>query len=75
MQVLTAKLKKDYLSTVLLELIVWPVWQLVTFRVVPLHHQLMTSNLLTLGEATALPLIGAKAGQEEIKTTEIVSGV
>ena len=41
------------------ELLVWPGWQMLTFRVVPLHHQLMTSNLLTLGEAVALPLAKA----------------
>lgn len=45
------------MPTVVAELLVWPLWQLATFRVVPLRHQLMTSNLLTLGEAVALPLV------------------
>ena len=55
-QDLALKLEKDYVPTVAVELVVWPVWQLYTFRHVPLQHQLMTSNLLTLGEAVALPL-------------------
>lgn len=50
------KLDTDYLPTVVAELFVWPGWQIYTFRSVPLRHQLMTSNLLTLGEAVALPL-------------------
>ena len=48
-QDLALKLEKDYVPTVAVELVVWPVWQLYTFRHVPLQHQLMTSNLLTLG--------------------------
>ena len=64
MQALVVKLQKDYWTTVLVELVVWPGWQIFTFRMVPLQHQLMTSNLLTLGEATALPLMNAKMNPE-----------
>lgn len=63
-QALIVKLQKDYWTTVLVELVVWPVWQMFTFRMVPLQHQLMTSNLLTLGEATALPLMNAQTSNE-----------
>lgn len=56
MQVLAEKVRKDYAATVLIEVLVWPAWQIFTFRLVPLRHQLMVSNLLSLGEAVALPL-------------------
>ena len=54
-QDLVLKLEKGYVPTVAVELVVWPVWQLYTFRHVPLQHQLMTSNLLTLGKHFAHP--------------------
>lgn len=63
-QALLVKLQTEYWPTVLIELLVWPGWQIITFRVVPLHHQLMTSNLLTLGEATALPFVNAMPGKD-----------
>lgn len=55
-QEVVRKLQSDYAVTVAAELVIWPGWQIFTFRLVPLQHQLMTSNVLTLGEAVALPL-------------------
>ncbi len=42
------KLKTDFWPTFLAELLVWPAVQGANFRYVPVHHQLLVVNLLTI---------------------------
>lgn len=49
-----AKLRKDYLSTLLAELLVWPGFQALNFLKVPVKHQLLAANGATILDSTFL---------------------
>jgi protein Mpv17 len=48
------KLRKDYVSTLLTELVIWPGYQGLNFWKVPLQHQLLVANAATVADSTFL---------------------
>jgi protein Mpv17 len=49
-----AKLRQDYISTLLTEMVIWPGFQALNFWKVPLKHQLLLANSATVADSTFL---------------------
>lgn len=54
MQACKEKLRKDYLSTLLTEMVIWPGYQACNFWKVPVKHQLLVINAATIVDSTFL---------------------
>jgi len=58
LQDVATKLKKDFMSSYLTELVIWPPIQLFNFRYVPVKHQLMVVNIASVLDSGFLSWVG-----------------
>eukprot|EP01095_Lingulamoeba_sp_RSL-Kostka_P000698 TRINITY_DN10984_c0_g1_i1.p1 TRINITY_DN10984_c0_g1~~TRINITY_DN10984_c0_g1_i1.p1 ORF type:complete len:192 (+),score=47.59 TRINITY_DN10984_c0_g1_i1:18-593(+) len=65
-------LKNDYMGTLLINYMIWPVTQLINFKYIPPHSQVLFSNFIALGWNTCLSLMANKEDDDEIKIVKIL---